>query len=169
MELPQLETRSKKPPWYADGLSFRCTCCGNCCTGPPGYVWVTDEEITRMADHVGRDEADFRKRYVRRIGRRQSLKERRTLRGDYDCVFLKPLEGDEPEGKRVRGCGIYPVRPLQCRTWPFWDGLLETPRSWKHAKATCPGMDRGKHYTREQIEALRDAEEWPAEPPSSGE
>ena len=26
-------------PWYADGLSFECTMCGNCCTGPPGAVW----------------------------------------------------------------------------------------------------------------------------------
>ena len=33
----------------------------------------------------------------------------------YDCVFLK----EDPERGR-KTCSIYPVRPLQCRTWPFW-------------------------------------------------
>ena len=32
----------------------------------------------------------------------------------------------------------------------------------------CPGMGRGhRHFTREQIEALRDAKDWPSDPPSS--
>ena len=34
---------SPNTPWYADGLPFTCTQCGDCCTGDPGYVWVTDE------------------------------------------------------------------------------------------------------------------------------
>ena len=29
------------PEWYRDGLRFECTRCGACCTGAPGYVWVT--------------------------------------------------------------------------------------------------------------------------------
>ena len=30
--------------WYEDGLRFSCSQCGNCCTGPPGAVWFTDNE-----------------------------------------------------------------------------------------------------------------------------
>ena len=36
-------------PWYASGLAFECTQCGDCCSGPEeGYVWVTPEEPSRV-------------------------------------------------------------------------------------------------------------------------
>ena len=35
-------------PWFDQGLTFTCQQCGNCCTGGPGYVWISDEEIDRM-------------------------------------------------------------------------------------------------------------------------
>ena len=31
--------------WYADGLKFSCTGCGNCCTGSAGFTWVSEDEI----------------------------------------------------------------------------------------------------------------------------
>lgn len=166
--LPVLQQTSAARPWYAGGLKFRCTECGNCCSGPPGYVWISDEEIAGLAAHLGRTVEDVRKRYVRDVGGHLSLREKRTLDGKYDCVFLIDLP-DADNGERRRGCGIYAVRPLQCRTWPFWDGVVETPRSWEHAARVCPGMDQGKHYPRARIEELRDAKEWPAAPPSSSE
>eukprot|EP00613_Pedinella_sp_CCMP2098_P066871 CAMPEP_0171980084 /NCGR_PEP_ID=MMETSP0993-20121228/259757_1 /TAXON_ID=483369 /ORGANISM="non described non described, Strain CCMP2098" /LENGTH=393 /DNA_ID=CAMNT_0012632261 /DNA_START=51 /DNA_END=1232 /DNA_ORIENTATION=- len=43
------------------------------------------------------------------------------------CVFLDPL------GK----CSIYEVRPLQCRTYPFWPSLLEDAEAWS-AEAVLP-------------------------------
>ncbi|MCH7752933.1 MAG: YkgJ family cysteine cluster protein, partial [Planctomycetes bacterium] len=39
-------------PWYQDGLRFKCTGCGNCCTGSPGYVWVNQAEINALAAHL---------------------------------------------------------------------------------------------------------------------
>jgi Fe-S-cluster containining protein len=33
-------------------LNFTCTQCGNCCSGEPGYVWVTKEEIRRIAEFL---------------------------------------------------------------------------------------------------------------------
>ena len=41
MKLPVLEKSSDTSPWYAEGLKFTCSQCGNCCTGGPGYVWIS--------------------------------------------------------------------------------------------------------------------------------
>ena len=166
-------------PWYADGLSFTCTQCGNCCTGGPGYVWVSEQEIDRFAAHLRIDRKAFLKTYCRSIQGEVSLKERRTPAGEYDCVFLKHLD---PSGQEVppaaldrhgrtvttrRVCSVYDVRPLQCRTWPFWDGNLADRDAWQSAHGKCPGMGTGRAYTQAQIEALRDAEDWPDKPPGS--
>jgi len=156
-------------PWYARGLSFSCTCSGNCCTGGPGFVWMSQEEIDGLARHLGISREETLKTYCRKMGRRISLKERKTPQGKYDCVFLKDVEGEGGSGKGRRVCGIYPVRPLQCRTWPFWEVNLETPGAWKRAARGCPGMNRGRQFTSGQVEALRDATQWPEEPPTSGQ
>src|SRR5258706_2955612 len=155
-------------PWYADGLAFTCTCCGNCCTGVPGFVWMSDEEITRLAEHLGLSRDETLKKYCRKIGQRVSLKEKLSPQGNYDCIFLE--ETPAKSGKiplRSRVSGIYAVRPLQCRTWPFWAGNLASKENWDEAAKRCPGMNEGRHYTQERIEALRDAPDWPDRPPTS--
>jgi len=129
-------------PWYRAGLRFSCTQCGNCCSGPPGYVWVTKEEIERIAAFLGRPGEGLSRQHLRRVGFRYSLTEDSK---SGDCCFLK-----HESGKRI--CGIYPVRPLQCRTWPFWDVNLHSPRAWSDAGKTCPGIDRGELHDLVQIE-----------------
>lgn len=162
MKLPVVEEKDEASRWYAKGLSFSCTQCGNCCTGAPGYVWVSDIEIDRFAAFLKIDRKVFLKTYCRLIGGRVSLKETRSLKNEYDCVFLKEIEIGEGEKKRMkRVCTVYDVRPLQCRTWPFWDGLLANEEAWHSAAERCPGMNKGKTYTISQIVALRDAEDWP--------
>ena len=133
-----------KEKWYASGLRFTCTQCGNCCSGDPGYVWATKEEIRRISEFLGREDEWLPKTQLRRVGLRYSLTEKK----DGDCVFLK-REG----GKSM--CSIYPVRPLQCQTWPFWNGLLRSPESWAEAAATCPGMNNGAHHDFVRIEHVR--------------
>src|SRR5215212_569654 len=165
MTLPVIDANA---PWYADGLSFTCTQCGNCCTGGPGYVWISDVEIQRLADYLKLSYDETVSRHCRRVGRRISLCEHRTPAGLYDCNFLKEIDAErEVEGQRVRYkkriCTIYPVRPLQCRTWPFWDGLLESKQAWRHASRKCPGMDVGRVRSVAEIERMRDATDWPEE------
>ena len=162
MKLPVAE------PWYADGLKFQCTQCGNCCTGGPGYVWISGVEIERFCAALNLDEKTFLKTYCRLVNGNVSLKEFKNNRGEYDCVFLKEID-IEVDGRlaKKRVCTAYDVRPLQCRTWPFWDGLLASKRAWTAAKKTCPGLDRGHHYARDRIEELRDAPDWPDRPPGS--
>ena len=49
------------------------------------------------------------------------------------------------------GCTIYPVRPRQCRTFPFWPENLESPEAWEEATETCHGVGSGKLYRLEDI------------------
>jgi Fe-S-cluster containining protein len=129
-------------PWYKDGLRFKCTGCGDCCTGAPGFVWVNGEEIAALAAVVELSIAEFERRYVRDIGARKSLKERKN----YDCVFL---DGE------TRKCTVYNARPRQCRTWPFWDSNLRSPENWAATCEVCPGSGVGKLYQLEHIESQR--------------
>ncbi|MCC6127248.1 MAG: YkgJ family cysteine cluster protein [Pirellulales bacterium] len=129
-------------PWYHNGLHFQCTGCGDCCTGAPGYVWINKAEIEAMAAHLKMDAAKFERKYVRLVGIRKSLIEL----ANGDCVFFD---------NQNRGCKIYPVRPRQCRTWPFWDSNLKSPESWEETAAHCPGCNQGPLIPREEIELFR--------------
>ena len=62
-------------PWYAEGLRFQCTQCGNCCSGGPGAVWFTPEEADGMARALGVSVEVFLERYTRRIGAREEVDE----------------------------------------------------------------------------------------------
>ncbi len=72
---------------------------------------------------------DFTRKFVRKVKGAYSLVER----ANFDCIFLQRADGKAT-------CGIYPVRPMQCRTWPFWEMNLQTPAAWTHAASRCPGM-----------------------------
>ncbi len=125
-------------PWFSQGLRFRCTQCGNCCTGEPGYVWVNQQEVEQIAQHLGVSPEEVRRRYTRRVGRRRSLVEF----PNGDCVFLDP---------QSRRCKIYPVRPRQCRSWPFWISNLRTPEDWQRTCQQCPGCGQGELVPLEEI------------------
>lgn len=124
--------------------------CGNCCTGPEGYVLISEGEAQGLAARLGLSHADFLERYTHKTSQGRSLKERRTEFG-YDCIFL---DREKIPGKAV--CGVYEDRPAQCRTWPFWKSNLTSRGAWERAKRTCPGMDKGKLYTVQQIRVQRD-------------
>ncbi len=124
-------------PWYADGLRFKCTRCGKCCTGEPGVVWVNDDELTDIAEFRGEPAEQVEGLYTRRIGLRRTLRER----ANGDCVFWD----------REAGCTIYKVRPRQCRTWPFWESHVETPAAWEKLQGACPGAGRGDLIPAEEI------------------
>ena len=124
-------------PWYREGLRFRCTRCGACCTGEPGFVWVSDDDLEAIAAFRGEPVEEVRALYTKKGRRGLSLREK--LNGD--CVFYD----------REEGCTIYPVRPPQCRTWPFWESNVETPEAWERTKAVCPGSGRGELIPVEEI------------------
>ncbi|WP_439630823.1 YkgJ family cysteine cluster protein [Gemmata sp.] len=124
-------------PWYADGLAFECTRCGKCCTGEPGYVWVTDDELAAIAAFLREPVGEVRAVHTRRTRGRVTLRER----ANGDCNFWDAK----------KGCTIYPVRPPQCRTWPFWDSNVATPEEWEHTRDVCPGAGQGDVIPVEEI------------------
>lgn len=129
-------------PWYADGLHFKCTGCGGCCTGDPGFVWVNKQEIDKLAESLNMTASEFKKQYVRTEHRKTSLCEL----PDGDCVFFD---------RKTMGCKVYAARPIQCRTWPFWQSNLRTPYAWQATCEACPGAGNGPHFTLEEIELRR--------------
>lgn len=132
------------------GLRFSCTMCGNCCTGPEGYVLYAQAEGEAIAKRLGIGVDEFVRDYTKETILGRSLKEKLSPQG-LDCVFLD--RASVPE-KAV--CGIYEARPEQCRTWPFWRSLVQSRRNWESAKRTCPGLDRGRLIPPQQIRVLRD-------------
>ncbi|MCP3919331.1 MAG: YkgJ family cysteine cluster protein [bacterium] len=146
-------------PWYEAGLRFGCTHCGNCCKshGEYAYIYLMEPEVEAIAEHLGLEVEVFRERHtevdegwtVIRTSRSASTSSSRA------CPFLA-------EDNR---CGIYPVRPVQCRTWPFWDENLRRKTTWEGpVRDTCPGIGEGRLYTADEIETIaRGNEEWYAD------
>ena len=125
--------------WYREGLSFQCSECGNCCTGAPGVVWVNEEEITAIAEYLDKPIGEIRLMHTRPYRDGVSL----TEFANGDCTFF--------DGKS-RKCTIYPVRPRQCRTWPFWNSNLGKELDWNAAGRDCPGIGKGELVQLEEIQ-----------------
>ncbi|MBN1393224.1 MAG: YkgJ family cysteine cluster protein [Sedimentisphaerales bacterium] len=142
---------TKKTPWYIAGLHFECQQCGGCCSGPgEGYIWVAKPEIELLADFLEISIEQLRQKYLKRVGLRTSIIEQSTTK---DCIFLRKIDGQKK-------CIIYPVRPGQCRTWPFWSENLSSAGAWNKTAQNCPGINRGKFYSFEQIKKIKEYKDW---------
>ncbi|HWL07132.1 MAG TPA: YkgJ family cysteine cluster protein [Planctomicrobium sp.] len=137
--MPGDSTETNELPWYKDGLPFECTQCGDCCTGSPGFVWVNDAEIQAIADYLDKPIGEIRLLYTRPARGKISL----TEYANGDCVYFDPHQ---------RGCTIYPVRPMQCRTWPFWESNIHSPEDWAATSRACKGCGRGELVSLETIQ-----------------
>ncbi len=115
-------------PWYEDGVYFKCTGCGKCCTGAPGFVWLTKFDLAKLAEHFNISEKEFLKTYARKVDNKHSLKEDPE---NYDCIFLR-------EGKY---CSVYEARPEQCKTYPYWLENIKTKKDWDNEAKFCEGIN----------------------------
>lgn len=132
--------------WYKDGLRFSCVQCGNCCSGQPGYVWVTPQEIENIQAYLEKNNIPHPNAYLRRISYRFSLIEK----GNGDCIFLQRTSDN------LALCKIHPVKPSQCKSWPFWSELLKSKEAWDEESKMCPGMNKGKCYSIEEINKIKE-------------
>lgn len=118
----------QQSPWYKQGLSFKCTECSKCCKGSSGYIWISEQEMQKAAEYLNLSFDDFCRQYIRKVGSRYSLID--LPKEDYRCVFL--------EGKQ---CKIYPVRPIQCQTYPYWPSILKSKKNWDQEAKACEGIN----------------------------
>jgi uncharacterized protein len=136
-------------PFYVEGLRFGCTRCSACCRHTPGYVFLSEADVRALMAHLGVSRKDFLLDCCRQvdfgIARRLSLREKPNV----DCIFWG-------EG----GCTVYPARPLQCRSFPFWPAHLGSRKDWDDCAARCPGVGKGELHGGDEIEGwLRERRE----------
>jgi len=135
-------------PFYKDGLRFSCRRCSLCCTSGPGFVFLTGNDLKRLAAHFRMGGEAFIKEYCRPVNwfgssGVLSLKEK----SNYDCIFWNA------------GCTVYEARPVQCRTYPFWKKFLESEKAWESMTAECPGAGSGELRSAQFIEECIKAED----------
>ncbi|MBW2736867.1 MAG: YkgJ family cysteine cluster protein, partial [Deltaproteobacteria bacterium] len=94
-----------------------------------GYVWVSPQELQAMADALDLDTETFEEAYLNRTRHRHSIKEIPYL-GGFRCAFFDPTKTQ---------CSIYEVRPVQCRTFPFWECFRG---NIGEVEKECPGVGR---------------------------
>lgn len=133
---------SRKKPWYADGLRFTCTECGDCCRTHDEYRWVflTAKDITRLAK-------------AKKLERRAFLHEF-TERGPEGLRVLKWPDAAACIFLGEKGCEVYEARPEQCRTWPFWPENLKRAVWEKEVVPFCPGAGEGRLYTLDELRRI---------------
>ncbi|MGB2929664.1 MAG: YkgJ family cysteine cluster protein [Desulfobacterales bacterium] len=116
-------------------IHFECRRCGACCTGDPGIIYVVKDELTRIAEYLSLKIPFFIEKYLYPIKTGYSIREH----ADGRCFFYE------------NGCTICPVRPYQCKTFPFWFENLRSLKKWKRMSKECPGIGCGPLHSKEQI------------------
>ncbi len=127
---------------------FGCTRCGNCCM-EPGYVFMSVDEMNAIAAALELSLSAFKTKYDIEWDAGASSWTIDATDGN-GCPLLDPN----------RGCTVNDVKPNQCRTFPFWDEMLDDQAEWESAKRFCPGLDAegGRRYSSAEIRAIRNNE-----------
>jgi Fe-S-cluster containining protein len=112
--------------------------CTKCCE-QEGFVYLTEEDVPRIAGFLEMTVEDFERRYLYRTEHQRRLRVAKKA----PCVFLKE-----------DGCSIHLVKPTQCRIFPFWPELVENKRNWRKTAAWCPGIGQGELVRIEDIRPL---------------
>ncbi len=127
--------------FYKDGLKFECQRCGFCCGNSPGFVYLSERDLTVLCEYFKMSAKEFTEKYCRFVDyyygeKVLALKEK----SNYDCVLW------------ANGCTAYKARPVQCSTYPFWNWIIENENSWQDCAKECPGINKGKTWSVREIE-----------------
>lgn len=125
----------RRPYFFDAGIRFSCRRCGACCTGEPGIVRVSTAEVKKIAEHLNTAVTAIVDAYL--LPWENGYRAREMADGR--CIFFED------------GCRIYPVRPVQCRTFPFWIATLRSLEKWQATCRACPGIGTGRRYDRDAI------------------
>lgn len=129
-----------RPYFFDNGIRFECRQCGKCCTGAPGTIYVGKDEIDKIAEFLQIPVSRFIDKYL------YPYKDNHSIFEDNQgcCLFYKD------------GCRIYPVRPVQCKTYPFWFENLRSETRWRKVEKECPGIGKGNLFPKEKILEILD-------------
>lgn len=89
-------------------------CGGRCCYGESGYIFASVAELEQVAKFLNISLESLCLKYVKKVGARFSFIEQKCFlqENGIRCVFFN---------EETKKCNIYPARPKQCRTFPFWN------------------------------------------------
>lgn len=111
-----------------NGLRFECQKgCTRCCN-VKGFVYLSETDVERAAAYLSLTPEEFESKYIVRY--RNVIRLRKPLASQ--CHFLTES-----------GCSIHPVKPTQCRLYPFWPELVEDRNAWNATGELCPGINKG--------------------------
>jgi len=106
-------------------------------------VFLSQTDLTRLSKHLLITEEACIVTYCRYVPMGSFKMISLTEHKNYDCIFLTE-----------KGCSVYEGRPEQCRTYPFWSSIVEDKAAWEAEMTSCPGMGKGRLYTKKEIEKL---------------
>lgn len=130
-------------------IRFKCTQCSQCCYGGKyAYVRANPLEIEQIITFMNLDMDTFKDQYLIKlvdhgygIRMKQSMLAKAAGRKGH-CILLNN------NGK----CSVYPVRPTQCRTYPFWPEILISEDKWNSEVNRCEGINLGDTVDTEHID-----------------
>jgi len=135
--------------YHTKPIRFKCTQCSHCCYGGKyAYVRANEHEINKIIDFLGVDSETFKADCLSKLvdhgyGIRMKLSPlAKALNKKGHCILLN----------KQGHCSVYPVRPMQCRTYPFWPEILKDEEKWNAEINRCEGIHQGNEVPIEHIE-----------------
>ena len=116
--------------WEKEPLRFECQSdCFKCCA-KPGIVYFDQAAIKSAARITKISPERFKKDFLK-LYNDQWIHE---VEDGNPCAFLTN-----------EGCSIHFGKPIQCRSYPFWNENMTSKSMWKLVGSFCPGIDSGPH------------------------
>jgi hypothetical protein len=97
--------------------------------------------LDRLASNLSLTQDEFLEKYCVKVDMGGYFRISLIEKPNYDCIFW-----------RDGGCAVYEARPLQCRSYPFWEHQLESKEAWENVAKSCPGINKGALHSRQEIE-----------------
>lgn len=139
--------------YHNQPIRFRCTQCSQCCYGGKyAYVKASHQEIENIRSFLKITREDFKTDYLIKLvdhgyGIRMKFSVlAKTMGKKGHCILLNE------EGK----CSVYPVRPTQCRSYPFWPEILISEDKWNDERSRCEGINLGDVVATDYIEEQKE-------------